>query len=193
MIIDKNYAKKIYSDLKKSIFIYPTDSIYGIGCDATNSDLISKLRLIKNRNEKPFSIIAPSKEWVKENFILTELENNLVERYGDWIDVDGEKKPFTFLLKPKNNDLLPENLTFGLPKVGVRIPKHWISEVVTLMGYPIVTTSVNESGIIHMTSLNDLDENIRKEVDYIIEEGVLKGNPSTIITIEENKLVYLKR
>lgn len=193
MIVTKDFAFENLDDFAEKLFIYPTDSIYGIGCDATDVNLISKLRLIKNRNDKPFSIIAPSKEWVKEHFILDDVELSIVEQFGSWINIDGELKPFTVLLRPKNINLMPENLTFGLPRVGVRIPMHWISDFVSKLGVPIVTTSVNETGTPYMTSMDDLDDDIRNSVDYIVDEGVLSGYASALILVEDNEVKYLRK
>ena len=52
------------------LFIYPTDTIYGIGCDATNADAVKLIREIKKREEKPLLIISPSLDWIKDNCIL---------------------------------------------------------------------------------------------------------------------------
>ena len=52
------------------IFIYPTDTIYGIGCNAQDAEAVSEIRSIKSRAQNPFSVIAPSVEWIKENCVV---------------------------------------------------------------------------------------------------------------------------
>ena len=70
---------EIINKLKKEVFIYPTDTIYGIGCDATNSELVKQIRKIKQRDKKPLSVIAPSKKWILDNFkVKKDLINNLI-------------------------------------------------------------------------------------------------------------------
>ena len=92
MIIQLNEIKdSLISELIKSIFIYPTDTIYGIGCNAEESKLVEKIREIKNRDKKPFSIIAPSIKWILENCETTEKE---ISKY-----LPG---PYTLILKKKN-------------------------------------------------------------------------------------------
>ena len=76
--------------LKTEIFIYPTDTIYGLGCDATNEKLVKELREIKNRDDKPLSVIAPSVKWIFDNF---DVGLELLEKY-----LPG---PYTLLLKKK--------------------------------------------------------------------------------------------
>ena len=66
--------KEQYFDLidEGAVFIYPTDTIYGIGCSALNDSAVKKLRRIKKRPRMAFSIIAPSKEWIYENCEVSE-------------------------------------------------------------------------------------------------------------------------
>ena len=52
------------------IFIYPTDTIYGLGCNAENSQAVKKIREMKQREEKPFSVIAQGKEWIRKNCLV---------------------------------------------------------------------------------------------------------------------------
>ena len=142
-----------------NIFIYPTDTIYGIGCDARNFNAVKRIRELKNRDEKPFSVIAPSKEWIINNCE----EKNLNKLPG----------PYTLILKLKNKECVASNVS-GLNTLGVRIPDHWFK-----VDIPIVTTSVNKSDKTNMTSLEDLDKDIK--VDFIIYEGEKKGKSSRII------------
>ena len=175
------YAKK----LKKAIFIHPTDTIYGIGGDATKHTIVAKIREIKNRPIQAMSVIAPSLEWIRYNFEI----NNKVE---EWL-----KKlpgPYTLILRVKKGKKpVAKNVAPGLDSVGVRIPNHWISELVRKINRPIITTSVNIVGETFMTSLDDLDEKIKREMDYIIYEGKLKGRPSTIVHLEKERILIKKR
>jgi L-threonylcarbamoyladenylate synthase len=160
---------EIIAAIKKGkIFIYPTDTIYGIGCDATNKKAVDKIRQIKQSDkDKPLSVIAPGIDWIKENLI---------------IDADLNKylpDPYTIILKKKN----PEFLTHvsSNESIGVRIPNHEFTRIIQKAKVPFITTSVNLSGEPFATNISEIPPEILDEVDYIIDYGELNGKPSTII------------
>ncbi len=157
-----------------AVFIYPTDTIYGIGCSANDSKAVKKIRKIKSRNKNPFSVIAPSVDWIKENCIVT-------KEAEDWLEkLPG---PYTLILKLKNPKCVSKEVNAGLKTLGVRIPSHWIKNLVAEAEVPVVTTSVNRSGEDYMASLEDLDASIKREIDFIIYEGEKEGNPSKIVDL----------
>ncbi len=159
------------------IFIYPTDTIYGIGCLAENKKSVEKIREIKNRDARPFSVIAPSKKWIEKNCIIdAEAKSELQKLPG----------AFTFILKLKNKSLSPNE---NLDTIGVRIPKHWFSNIVEELQEPIITTSVNLSGESPMTSLENLSPEIKQKVDFIIYDGPLENPPSTVINLITQKIL----
>ncbi len=176
--------KTVQTLLKEKVFIYPTDSIYGLGCDATSEKLVQKIRYIKKSNLQPFSVIVPSKEWVYQNCEVGPEQKKYVEKLGKKLMVNGEEHCFTLVLKLNNKDAVARNVCQGLETIGVRIPNHWFSEVVANLGVPVVTTSANQTGEDFMTSIEDLSSGIRREVDLIVYEGEKKGYPSIIIHAE---------
>ena len=157
------------------VFIYPTDTIYGIGCNALNKEAVDKIRDIKQRKSSPFSVIAPSKEWIDENCVVNENAKEWVKRLPG---------PYTLILKTKKQ-CVAENIAPGLDTLGVRIPDHWISNFVSEIDIPIVTTSVNKSNEDFMASLEDLDGEIKSRVDFIVYEGEKKGKPSKVIDLTD--------
>lgn len=185
MIVSKQeFLKKkqeFFEKIKKgAVFIYPTDTIYGIGCNALDNKAVSRIRDIKKRDEKPFSVILPSKNWILENCYVK--EKNLDKLPG----------PYTFILKTKNQ-IVSKKVNPNTDLLGVRIPDHWFSKMVFELNFPIVTTSVNISGESHMTKIEDLDNEIKGKLDFIIYEGKKQGAPSTIIKIIDNKTEIIKR
>ena len=171
-----NKKKIMLKQLTNSVFIYPTDTIYGIGCSALDEGLVQRVRDIKKRFSMPFSIIAPSKEWIRETCELTPEAEKWIKKLPG---------PFTLILKLKNPDLLPEQVNQGLETIGVRIPDNWFSKIVEELGVPIITTSANLTGGNYMVSLDDLHPKIKNQVDFIVYEGVLKGKPSTLIRLDQ--------
>lgn len=176
MIISKQEFlknKKLYLNKIKrgSIFIYPTDTIYGIGCISTNKKSIKKIKKLKQRTIKPFSIIIPSKKWIIKNCKLNKNSKRYIKK------LPGK---YTLILELKNKKLSPNK---NLKTIGVRIPKHWISTIVKELDQPIITTSVNTTNKPYMTSLKNLEKNISSKVDFIIYQGHLNNKPSKIINL----------
>ena len=155
------------------MFIYPTDTIYGIGCNALNSAAVQKIRKIKHRPTNPFSIWAPNKEWIHNNCDTSSvLANNYIPKLPG---------PYTIILPIKKDCQLPEVIYPGKNSLGVRIPNHYLTEFFQELDIPIITTSVNKSGQRFMTSLETLDQDIQKQVSFIIYDGEIKNKPSKII------------
>lgn len=150
------------------IFIYPTDTIYGIGCDATNEKAVEKIRQIKERDrKKPLSVIAPDKEWILKNF---------------FIDADLDKYlpgPYTVVLKKKDPLFLKH--VSRTDSIGIRIPNCEFTKKVQESGLPFITTSVNLSGQPFATKMSEIPDKILDSVDVVLEAGELNGKPSTLI------------
>jgi len=164
-----------------AVFIYPTDTIYGIGCNALDEKAVNKIRKLKESHTSPFSII-PSKgrEWIAENCLITK------EEVEEWIaKLPG---PYTLILKLKNKKAIAKSVNADEDTIGLRIPDHWFSKVIEELGFPIVTTSANRSARPFMTSLEDLDQVIEDNVDFIIYEGEKKGRPSKIVNLVEGNV-----
>ncbi len=177
MILNKAGSIKIETQIldhiiNGSIFIYPTDTIYGLGCDASNNSAVLKIREIKKRIKNPFSIIAPSFNWIKSNCQTTKEQEQEIRK-----KLPG---PYTFFLNLKDHNCIATQINpEGQNKtLGVRIPSHWFTKIIQKTGKPFVTTSVNISGQPFMKKIEDLDIAIRDKVDIIIYDGPSNGNES---------------
>jgi L-threonylcarbamoyladenylate synthase len=168
MTIKKNeITEEILGKIRNgAVFISPTDTIYGLSCDARNGESVSRLRKLKGRDDKPLSIWVPSKQWIQDNC--------------DASNLDKLPGPYTLIL-PLLTASVASEVNPGLNTIGVRIPDHWFSKIVEKLGFPLVTTSVNKVGKEHMTSLENGDKEILDAVDFVIYEGEKSGEPSTII------------
>lgn len=150
------------------IFIYPTDTIYGLGCNAENKKSVDKIKKIKQREKnKPLSVIAPSMQWIKENCIV----NVNLSKY-----LPG---PYTIILKKKNKQFL--NHVSDTDYLGVRIPDNKFTKKIQKAKVPFITTSVNLAGEKPIKKISEIPEKIMGLVDVIIDEGELNGKPSTLV------------
>ena len=161
----KNLKNEIISG---KIFIYPTDTIYGLGCNAENKEAVEKIKQIKKRDkDKPLSVIAPSLEWISQNLI---------------IDFDINKYlpgPFTIILKKKDLSFLSH--VSSVETLGVRIPDNPFTKEIQKARVPFITTSVNLTGEPFLIDIKNLKQDIKDKVDHIMDIGPLTGKPSTLI------------
>ena len=156
-----------------AVFVYPTDTIYGLGCNAQISSSVKKIRQLKGRTNNPFSVIAPSLDWVKENCIVAKKDEEWLRKLPG---------PYTLIFRLKK-DCVAKEVNPGLKTLGVRIPRHWISNVAAEANIPVITTSVNRSSEDYMTSLEDLDSSIKAGANFILYEGKKEGKPSKLVDL----------
>ena len=168
-------SKELLDKISKgAVFIHPTDTIYGLGCNALDEKAVAKIRTLKERPDMPLSIWAPSLKWIKENC-------NVNKKAELWLaKLPG---PYTLILKLKKDSLIAKNVSPGKKTIGVRIPNHWFSDVIKYFGQPIITTSANKAGQPFMTSKENLDPEIERNVEFIVYEGEIKARPSKIIDL----------
>ena len=146
------YIDLAYNALENGeVIVYPTDTLYGFGVDATNSDAIHRLNRLKGRIQ-PLSIILESVEHMHDfaefqDEIKTEVNNLFPGAY-------------TVLLPAESNELSPF-VQNGSPNIGIRIPDHFFPvKLVKMLEKPIITTSINRHG---NDPLNDVTQ---VEIDF---------------------------
>jgi len=179
---------KVVKVLKQGgIIIYPTDTVYGIGCDITNAKAMEKIAKIKGvkLNKANFS------------FICYDLSN--LSDYVKQIDTPTYKilrralpGPYTFVL-PGNNSL-PKSFK-NKSTVGIRIPdNNIIRELVKKLGNPIVSTSIyDEDDLIEYTTDPELIyEKWGNIVDIVINGGFGGNIPSTVVDLSEGEITVLR-
>lgn len=161
---------------KGGTILYPTDSIWGIGCDATNQKAIDKIMQIKKRPvEKSMLILVDKAERIEQ----------FVEKIPEiaWDLFTKTTRPTTFIYPNVKN--LPKNLIASDGSIGIRITSNdFCKRVIRLLGNPIVSTSANLSGHTPALSYYDIPKEIIQQVDYIVNPDICVINdnkPSTII------------
>lgn len=159
------------------IFLYPTDTLYGLGVDATNADAVGDLFVLKGRDDgKPVSIMVSDVPMMEEYVTMTPLARILTEHF-----LPGK---LTLVLEAKN---LPHNLTAGTNTVGVRIPDAAIAmNVVKHIGAPVTATSANVSGQPPCYSVQDILKQFGEKADHIT---VFPGTPQHLPPSEPSTVV----
>ena len=164
-----NKTKVIKRIKQGEIFIFPTDTVYGLGCNALKSASVSELQKVI-RKKTPFSVIAPNKEWIYKN--LKVRNKNYVKRLPG---------PFTFIMQKKGRSL-SRNLNVEGDRLAVRIPNHSFSKLVGKAGVPFVMLNVF-SGKRPVRDIKKIPWQIKRKVDVILDDGFLGGHPSSIIDL----------
>ena len=182
---NKHNVNRAVEFLKKGeIIIYPTDTIYGFGVDATNSDAIIRLNQIKQRKQ-PYSIIVSSINMLKRYIKKSAISSIKLKKYFPG--------PYT-LIFPKNKNDLSDLVTLNLNTIGIRIPDHQFPrEIVSQFKKPIITTSVNIHNSNSLVDINKIMEefphiNIFKDSKM---NNTRKG--STIIDVTNNSMKILRQ
>ena len=170
------------------IILYPTDTIWGIGCDATNEEAVDKLFAIKQR-EKDKSMLILLDNSVKLQTYVEEVP----EIAWDLIDVTD--KPLTIIFEGAKN--LATNLINSERTIGIRITTEDFShELCKRFRKPIVSTSANITGKASPENFNQIDPEIIDVVDYVVEfrqEEVFKQTASSIIKLGANGSIEIIR
>ena len=169
-------SKSIHNGL---IFVYPTDTIYGLGCDAMQPVSVRKIRAVK-QTDHPLSVIAPSMKWVEENFIVKHREY-----------LDKLPGPITLIFKKKDPEFL--KWVSVSESLGIRIPNHHFTKFVQRTGTPFVTTSVNISGQSHIHKISDIPQSILNRIDVVIDAGQLRNPPSTIVDLTGDRPKVIRK
>jgi len=179
---------KVVEVLKKGgLIIYPTDTVYGIGCDITNTKAMEKVAKIKGVKLQKANF----------SFICFDLSN--LSDYVRQIDTPTYKilrkflpGPYTFILPSNNN--LPKAFK-GRKTIGIRIPdNNIIRELVKRLGNPIVSTSIyDEDDLLEYTTDPELIyEKWQQQVNVVIDGGYGDNVPSTIINVSNGDIEVIR-
>lgn len=162
---------------KKNIVIFPTETVYGIGADCTDSNAVEKIFIAKGRpNNNPLIVHLSDIDKIKDYAIIeNDIERKLIESF-----MPG---PFTIILKKKSN--ISSFVTCGLDTVGIRIPSNEIAhKFLEKVGVGIAAPSANLSSKPSGTNVQDIINDFDGKIDYIIEGGESRvGLESTVVKI----------
>ncbi|WP_130736153.1 L-threonylcarbamoyladenylate synthase [Flavobacterium sp. J27] len=169
------------------IILYPTDTVWGIGCDATNEEAIKKIFALKQREESKSMIVL-----VNGERMMHQVFNEIPE--VAWQILDYSEKPTTLILdKPKN---VAKNIIAEDNSLAVRmVTEPFCYKLMERMKKPLVSTSANISGMPTPQSFKEISSEILKGVDYVVNLNREKSNakPSTIIKLGLDSQVKIIR
>ena len=170
------------------IIIYPTDTIYGIGCDLMNRKAIERLCHVMD--------IKPHK--LDLSFICNDLSH--ISEYVKRIDTPVFKilkkalpGPYTFILESSSK--VPRILNVNKKTVGIRIPNHAIPRsIVEQLGNPLITSSIKDDDIIkeYTTDPEEIYEDFKHSVDLVIDGGPGNNIPSSVIDCTGDQIVVVR-
>lgn len=169
------------------IILYPTDTVWGIGCDATNAEAIAKIYALKQRDDSKSMIVLMNGE---------KMMYNVFHQIPDvaWEIWDLSEKPTTLILDNPRN--VAKNIIAKDNTLGVRLVKEpFCFKLMERMKRPLVSTSANISGMFSPKTFKEISPEIIKGVDYVVnlhQDKVCK-NPSTIIKLSLDNQVKIIR
>jgi L-threonylcarbamoyladenylate synthase len=180
-------ALKVIQD--GGIILYPTDTIWGIGCDATNTEAIKKIFKLKQRDEAKSMIILLDTENKLESYVqeVPAIAYDLIE-YAE--------NPLT-LVMPGAKNISPA-LIAADGSVGIRVSSHqFCQQLIQRLRKPIVSTSANISGSPSPQNFSEIAQEIIDGVDYVVDldqHDLSKKKPSTIMRIEpDGRFEFIRR
>ena len=146
------------------VIIYPTETLYGIGCLAFNQEACRRIVKIKRRSgEKGLIVLIRDEEILDRHFHVS---SELLERYS------ASQKPLTLILHPKS--AFPEEVSGGRDSVAARISTSpFVKEVLRRVGEPITSTSANISGRGNSNRFTDIRRDFPSGIDVIVDSGTL--------------------
>ncbi len=169
---------------KGGLVVYPTDTVYGLGCDPFNMEAVTRVFKVKGERDKPLPILASDVESVKKIAFLSETARRVAAKF--W------PGPLTLVVPKK--PILPDVVTCNLDSVGVRIPQHNVAlRLISLSNGLLVGTSANKTGEKPPCTAQEAAEKLRKKVDIFLDGGpALLGAPSTVVDLTQEKPKILR-
>lgn len=188
MVMQEEIDRVVEVLRRGGIILYPTDTVWGIGCDATNEQAVAKIYELKRSANK------------KGMIVLVDTIDNVARYFRKvpavaWDLFECADKPLTLILPSASgvaSNLVPEECTLA-----VRVPNHeFCRKLVRRLGRPIVSTSANISGETTPAAYSEITDEIRNGVDYVVApeyEGDATHKASSIIMLGEDGEVKIIR
>lgn len=177
-------ARAVEALKQGGVIVYPTDTVYGLGCDITQRAAVDRVVRIKGRDpKKPMSFVCADLTHISRYANVSDFAYKILRRY-----LPG---PYTFVL-PASRDI-PKILQSKQRTVGIRIPAHPVPlALVAELGEPLLSTSANRSSEETVSDPEDLETRFAHDVDLILECGPLPVLPSSVISLVDDRVEVLR-
>lgn len=170
------------------LILYPTDTIWGIGCDATNEEAVRKVYALKKRMDKK-AVLVLTDSTAKLNMYVSDIPDIA------WDLIEVADKPLTIIYANAKN--LAPNLLGEDGSVGIRITKEDFSRrLCERFRKPLVSTSANISGESAPKNFQEISDIIKNGVDYIVkyrQDDISQAKPSNIIKLGDGGVIQIIR
>ncbi len=166
------------------VIIYPTDTVYGLGCDLSNKRGIERIYDIKKRNKKqPLSFVCSDLKHISQYAQVTDYAYKTMKRL-----LPG---PYTFILEASR--LVPKIILPKRPTTGIRVPDNEIClSLIRELGQPIISTSVKTQDGEDLGNPSIIGEYFGRIVDLIIDGGMIDPQPSSVISLIDDNAQVLR-
>ncbi len=185
--------KKNKLDIAKNLLssgelvIFPTETVFGLGADATNDEAVKSIFKVKKRpRSNPIICHFKSITQIERYFILNKFEKKLGSKF--W------PGPLTIILKKKKNSKISKLVSNNSTLVGCRIPSNKLAKkLITLFGLPIAAPSANLSERTSVTNIMDIDPILKKKIFVLKDKQSSYGLESTVVRIDTNNEIEVLR
>ena len=166
------------------VIIYPTDTVYGLGCDITRKDAVERIQRIKRRSaKKPMSFVCGDLANISSYAHVSNFAYRILRRC-----LPGA---YTFVLPASRNT--PRILQTKQKTVGLRVPDHPVPLALAAgLGNPVISTSANYSDDEVLTDPMELEATLGRDVDLILECGELPVQPSSVVSLIGDQVEILR-
>lgn len=161
-----------------NVILYPTDTVWGIGCDAVSTEAVRKIFEIKERDSSKAMILLVADEKMLQHYV-----KNIPADFSKW--VKEQERPTTYVFSEPQN--LPAEVLAADGTVAIRIvDDEFCHRLIRQIDRPLVSTSANISGEPSPASYNDVSDAIKQRVDFVVNwrrDDAMSSRPSRIVKI----------
>jgi tRNA threonylcarbamoyl adenosine modification protein (Sua5/YciO/YrdC/YwlC family) len=174
---------------KGGIVIYPTDTIYGIGCDLMNRKSIERLCQIMDIKPQKLDLSFICQDLSQIATFVRRMDTNVFKVLKKALP-----GPYTFIMESSSK--VPKILDINKKTVGIRIPNHNITQaIVTELSRPLITSSIKDDDLIkeYTTDPEEIYEDFKQRVDIVIDGGVGGNVPSTVVDCTRENFEIIRK